>query len=75
MRAAVLQLPGTRTANESRNVLRAAMRQLERAQVYFDAISAMELDDREARRSIDRLRAEAEALSRYLGEKRSALRE
>jgi hypothetical protein len=75
MRAAVLQLPGSRTANESRQVLRAAMRQLERAQIYFDAVAAMELDDREARRVLDRLRAENEALRRYLGEQRSALKE
>jgi hypothetical protein len=73
MRAALLQLPGARTANESRQVLRAAIRQLERAEVYFDAVSAMELDDREARRAVDRLRAETQALRRYLGEQRSAL--
>ena len=75
MRAAVLQLPSRRTANESRQVLRAAMRQLERAELYFAAVASMELDDREARRAIDRLRAENEALRRYLGELRSALRE
>jgi len=73
MRAAVLQLPGARTANESRQVLRAAIRQLERAEIYFDAVSAMELDDREARRAVDRLRADTRALRRYLGEQRSAL--
>ena len=70
MRAAVLQLPGTRTANENRQVLRAAMRQLERAEIYFAAIAAMELDDRDARRAIDRLRADSEALRRYLGDLR-----
>ena len=73
MRAAVLQLPGARTENETRQVLRAAIRQLERAEVYFDAISAMELDDREARRALDRIRAGTQALRRYLGEQRSAL--
>jgi hypothetical protein len=73
MRAALLQLPGARTTNESRQVLRAAIRQLERAEVYFDAVSAMELDDREARRAVARLRAETQALRRYLGEQRSAL--
>jgi hypothetical protein len=75
MRAAVLQLPGARTPNETRQVLRAAIRQLERAELYFDAVSAMELDDREARRALDRLRAETVALRQYLGERRSALRE
>ena len=70
MRAAVLQLPGARTAGESRQVLRAATRQLERAQIYFDAIAAMELGDIEARRAIDRLKAQTEALRRYLIELR-----
>lgn len=73
MRAALLQLPGARTANETRQVLRAAIRQLERAEIYFDAVSAMELDDREARRAVARLRADTQALRRYLGEQRSAL--
>ena len=71
MRAAVVQLPGMRTANENRQVLRAAMRQLERAEIYFDAISAMELNDREARRALDRLRADAGSLRRYLAELRA----
>lgn len=71
MRNAVLQLPGTRTANENRQVLRAAMRQLERAEVYFAAIAAMELDDREARRAVDRLRADSRALLQYLRDVRA----
>jgi hypothetical protein len=56
-------------------VLRAAIRQLERAEVYFDAIAAMQLDDRDARRAVGRLRADASALRRYLAEQRGALRE
>ena len=75
MRAAVLQLPHIRTANESRQVLRAAMRQLERAEIYFDAVAGMDLEDREARRAVDRLRADTQALRRHLAEQRSALRE
>lgn len=71
MRAALLQLPSTRTAKDSRQVLRAAMRQLERAEIYFAAIAAMELDDRDARRAVDRLRADSEALRRYLREIRA----
>ncbi|HEV2140592.1 MAG TPA: hypothetical protein VGT01_05320 [Candidatus Dormibacteraeota bacterium] len=75
MRAAVLQLPHARTANESRQVLRSAMRQLERAEIYFDAVAAMDLNDREARRAVDRLRADTDALRHYLAELRSAIRE
>ena len=74
MRAAVLQLPSARTASESRQVLRAAIRQLERAEIYFDAVAAMELQDFEARRALDRLKSETEALRRYLVERRNSLR-
>ncbi len=56
-------------------MLRAAMRQLERAEVYFAAVAAMELNDREARHAVDRLKAETASLRRYLGELRGALRE
>lgn len=75
MRAAVLQLPGARTASESRKVLRAAIRQLERAEIYLEAVAAMELNDREARRALDRLHADTVSLRRYLGERRSAPQE
>ena len=75
MRAAVVQLPDARTANESRQVLRAAIRQLERAEIYFDAVAAMQLNDRETRRALDQLRAGTTELRRYLGQRRSALRE
>ena len=75
MRAAVVQLPSTRTANASRQVLRAAIRQLDRAEIYFDAVAAMELGDREVRRALDQLRSDTAALRRYLGQRRSALGE
>jgi hypothetical protein len=71
MRAAVLQLPGARTATENRQVLRAAIRQLERAEIYFAAVAAMEVEDRETRRAVERLRVETESLRRYLGELRA----
>ncbi|HUY75111.1 MAG TPA: hypothetical protein VMW11_11410 [Candidatus Dormibacteraeota bacterium] len=75
MRNAIVQMPDTRTANERRHVLRAAIRQLERAEIYLAAITYMELDDREARRAVSRLRAEAESVRRYLVEQRSGLPE
>lgn len=71
MRNAIVQIPDTRTANERRHVLRAAIRQLERAEIYLAAVNYMELDDREARRAVSRLRAEVEGVRRYLAEKRS----
>jgi hypothetical protein len=70
MRSAVLQMPAARSANEQRQVLRMAVRQLERADLYLGALMAMELDDRESRRAIDRLRADLEGLRRYLVEAR-----
>ena len=75
MRNAIVQMPDTRTANERRHVLRAAIRQLERAEIYLAAVAYMELDDREARRAVSRLRAEAESVRRYLVEQRSGLPE
>jgi uncharacterized NAD-dependent epimerase/dehydratase family protein len=71
MRNAIVQIPDTRTANERRHVLRAAVRQLERAEIYLAAVNYMDLDDREARRAVSRLRAEVESVRRYLAEKRS----
>jgi hypothetical protein len=75
MRSAVLQLPSARTANERRQVLRAAIRQLERAEIYLAAIAYMELDDREAQRAVGKLRTDVESLRRYLAERRSSTRE
>jgi hypothetical protein len=72
MRVAVLQLPGTRTASESRKVLRAAVRQLERADLYLAALGAMDLGDWQAARALNQLRADADALRRHLLELRAS---
>jgi acyl-CoA reductase-like NAD-dependent aldehyde dehydrogenase len=72
MRSAVLQLPASRTASDRRQVLRSAMRQLERAEIYLAAIAYMELDDRPARRAVSQLRADLDALRRHLGDLRSS---
>ena len=69
----MLQLPESRTAKERRQVLRSAMRQLERAEVYLDAVEYMDLDDREAERAVYQLKADLRALSRYLAQRRSAI--
>jgi nucleoside 2-deoxyribosyltransferase len=70
MRNAILQLPETRTSKEQRQVIRAAIRQLERADIYLSAITYMQLDDREAQRAVNQLRTNVEGLRRYLGERR-----
>jgi hypothetical protein len=70
MRNAILQLPDQRTPNEQRQVLRAAIRQLERAEIYIAAVVYMDLDDRAANRSLAKLRADLEGLRRHLSEER-----
>ena len=72
MRAAVVQLPATRTANESRQVLRTAVRQLERADLYLSAVGAMDVGDRQAARALNQLRSELDALRRHLLELRAS---
>jgi hypothetical protein len=73
MRSAILQMPEWRTPNERRQVLRVAIRQLDRAEIYLAAVVYMELDDREARRAVNQLRTDVESLRRYLGERRQRL--
>jgi acyl-CoA reductase-like NAD-dependent aldehyde dehydrogenase len=75
MRSAILQLPDARTANERRTVLRAAMRQLERAEIYLAAVEYMELDDRASQHAVRKLRADAHSLRRHLGEERNRITE
>jgi hypothetical protein len=67
----VLQLPQTRTAKQRRNVLGAAMRQLERADLYLAAVAYMDLGDREAQRALNQVRTDLASLGRYLGERRN----
>ena len=70
MRNAIVQLPNQRTIGERRQVLRAAIRQLERAEIYLAAVSFMDLGDRDAERALSQLRADLDGLRRYLGEQR-----
>jgi hypothetical protein len=75
MRNAVLQLPTARNSSEQRQVLRAAIRQLERADIYLVAVEYMELNDREAQRVLNRLRSDLESLRRYIAELRTGIRQ
>jgi hypothetical protein len=70
MRNAIVQLPAQRTTGEQRQVLRAAIRQLERAEVYLAAIAYMDIGDREAQRAVNQLRADVESLRRHLSDQR-----
>ena len=71
MRNAILQLPEARTANDRRQVLRAAIRQLERADLYLAAVAYMELGDREAQRALNHIRTDLVSLERHLSERRN----
>jgi hypothetical protein len=73
MRNAIMQLPETRTAKERRTVFRAAIRQLDRAEIYLAAVAYMELDDREAKRALKQLRSDLDGLLRHLGESRDRI--
>jgi hypothetical protein len=66
MRNAVVRLPENRSSSDRRQVLRAAIRQLERADVYLAAVAAMELDERGANRALLQLRADLDALRHHL---------
>jgi hypothetical protein len=66
MRNAILQLPAQRTSNEQRQVLRAAIRQLDRADVYLAAVAYMQIDDRAADRALIQLRTDLDGLKRHL---------
>jgi hypothetical protein len=66
MRNAILQLPDQRTNSEQRQVLRAAIRQLDRAEIYVGAVSYMQLDDRAAQRALRQLRGDLDGLKRHL---------
>ena len=75
MRNAILQLPEARTGNERRQVLRAAIRQLERADLYPAAVAYMEIGDREAQRTLNQLRTDLLSLDRHLSERRNLERD
>ncbi|MDQ6879752.1 MAG: hypothetical protein M3082_19030 [Candidatus Dormibacteraeota bacterium] len=74
MRNAIVQLPARRTSGEHRQVLRAAIRQLERADIYVAAVVHMDLDDRAVERALRQVRADLGALRRHLGEERARVR-
>jgi len=71
MRNALVQFPGYRSRDEERKVLRAAIRQLERAYVYLGAVEAMELNDGDASRAVRRLLSDVGSLRRYLSDLRA----
>jgi hypothetical protein len=74
MRNAILRMPDQRSENEQRLVLLAAIRQLERAEIYLAAVAYMDLGDPAAGRALTKLRADLYGLRRHLGDNRAAIR-
>jgi len=70
MRNAIVQPPQTRTGKDQQQVFRAAIRQLDRAELYLVAVDNMQLDDRAAERLLNHLRTDLASLRRYLGTRR-----
>ena len=71
MRNAVLQLAEQRSAAEHRRVLRIAVRQLERADLYLAAVASLDLGDGDAKGGIEQIRDDVEMLRRYLVDERA----
>ena len=71
MRNAILKMPDHRSAGEQRRVLRTAIRQLERADLYVAAVASMEIGDWAAQRSIRQVRDDLESLRRHMSDLRA----
>jgi hypothetical protein len=71
VRNAVLQMQELRTQAERRQVMRIAVRQLERADLYLAAVCALELPEADA--AIEELRDGVEGLRRQLIDARARL--
>ena len=73
MRNAIVKLPTQRSIGERRQVLRAAVRQLDRAEIYLAAVTYMDLGDQAVDRTLSRVRADLDGLRRYLTERRDGI--
>jgi hypothetical protein len=70
MRNAIVNLPTDRSIQERRQALRAAVRQLDSAELYLAAVTYMDLADQSVDRAVGRLRTDLDALRRYLADQR-----
>jgi hypothetical protein len=66
MRNAMVRMPEQQGAREPAPVLRDAVRQLERADLYLAAVAHMEIEDRAAGQSLNQLRTDLDLLRRHL---------
>jgi len=70
---AIVQLPEQRTEQQRRRVMHAAIRQLERADLYVAAVAYMDLGDAPTERAIERLRMDLSALRGHLSDQRARI--
>ena len=73
MRNAIIKLPTQRSIGEHRQVLRAAVRQLDRAEIYLAAVTYIDLGDQAVDRTLNGLRADLNGLRRYLIQRRDRI--
>ncbi|HEY6875061.1 MAG TPA: hypothetical protein VI384_01750 [Candidatus Dormibacteraeota bacterium] len=73
MRNAIVQMPDHRSGGQQRSVLRTAIRQLERADVYLASVVSMDVGDWEAQRSLRRLRDDLHSLRRHFSDQRARI--
>jgi hypothetical protein len=73
VRNAIVKLPTRCLVGEHRRVPRAAIRQLDRADIYLAAATYMDLGDRAVDRTLSRARADLDGLRRYLTERRDGI--
>ena len=57
--------------SDLRRVLRIAIRQLERADLYLGAVASLDMRDDEAQGAVDGIRDDLESLRRYLVDERA----
>jgi hypothetical protein len=73
MRSAIVRMPDQRSDGQQRAVLRTAIRQLERADLYLASVAAMEIGDWRAHRSVRQLRDDLESIRRHLSDLRARI--
>jgi hypothetical protein len=73
MRNAIVTMPTQRSVSEHRQVLRSAVRQLDRAEVYLASVTYMDLGDLAVDRTLSRMRSELDAVRRYLTDRRDGI--
>jgi hypothetical protein len=74
VRNAALRLQDQRTVYEHRQMLRSAVRQVERAETYLEAVAHMDLGDGAVQGAIIGLRADLARLRGHLAERRTKIR-